>query len=185
MADWIKEYVISHYVNKRKKVKYTFADAQAREDIQNLSFDDDIFDVVIANGMLYHVPDLDKGLREVRRVLKTGGVFYCATLGENNFTDKLAEWFRLGGEEFNPNHNFTMQNGAEKLSVAFDDVTPVFYEDSLHITEPEDLVAYLRSLTSFKAVLNLPEQKIRDILEEHVVSGAIDLPKDYGMFVCR
>ena len=37
MADWIKEYVISHYVNKRKKVKYTFADAQAREDIQNLS----------------------------------------------------------------------------------------------------------------------------------------------------
>ena len=75
--------------------------------------------------------------------------------------------------------------GAEKLSVAFDDVTPVFYEDSLHITEPEDLVAYLRSLTSFKAVLNLPEQKIRDILEEHVVSGAIDLPKDYGMFVCR
>lgn len=155
------------------------------EDIQNLSFDDDIFDVVIANGMLYHVPDLNKGLREVRRVLKNGGVFYCATLGENNFTDKLAEWFRLGGEEFNPNHNFTMQNGAEKLSIAFDDVTPVFYEDSLHITEPEDLVAYLRSLTSFKAVLNLPEQKIRDILEEHVVSGAIDLPKDYGMFVCR
>lgn len=37
MADWIKEYVISHYVNKRKKVKYTFADAQAREEIQNLS----------------------------------------------------------------------------------------------------------------------------------------------------
>lgn len=37
MADWIKEYVISHYVNKRKKVKYTFADAQAREDLQKLS----------------------------------------------------------------------------------------------------------------------------------------------------
>ena len=37
MADWIKEYVISHYVNKRKKVKYTFKDAQAREDLQKLS----------------------------------------------------------------------------------------------------------------------------------------------------
>ena len=155
------------------------------EDIQNLSFDDDSFDVVIANSMLYHVPDLNKGLCEVRRVLKEDGVFYCATLGENNFTDKLAEWFRLGGEEFKPNHNFTMQNGTEKLHIAFDDVTSIFYEDSLHITDAEDLVAYLRSLTSFKAVLNLPEQKIRDILEEHTSEGAVDLPKDYGMFICR
>ena len=156
-----------------------------KEDIQDLSFDDDTFDVVIANAMLYHVPDLKKALSEVRRVLKNGGVFYCATLGENNFTDKLAEWFRLGGEEFNPNHNFTMQNGAEKLHTAFEDVTPVFYEDSLHITETEDLVTYLGSLASFKSVLDLPEQKIRDILAEHEINGAIDLPKDYGMFICR
>ena len=155
------------------------------EDIQNLSFEDDTFDVVIANAMLYHVPDLPKGLSEVARVLKNGGGFYCATLGENNFVEKLAEWFRLGGEEFNPNHNFTMQNGAEKLHAVFDDVTPLYYDDSLHILEIEDLVAYLRSLASFKAVLNLPEHKIRDILAEHAADGAIDLPKDYGMFICR
>ena len=155
------------------------------EDIQNLSFNEDTFDVVIANAMLYHVPDLKKGISEVRRVLKNGGVFYCATLGENNFVEKLAEWFRLGGEEFNPNHNFTMQNGAEKLHVVFDDVTPLFYNDSFHITEIDDLMTYLRSLASFKAVLDLPKQKIRDILADHTVSGAIDLPKDYGMFICR
>ncbi|MCR5095050.1 MAG: class I SAM-dependent methyltransferase [Lachnospiraceae bacterium] len=155
------------------------------EDIQDLSFDDEAFDVVIANAMLYHVPDLNKGLREVRRVLKTDGVFYCATFGENNFSDRLAEWFRLGGEEFNPNHNFTMQNGAEKLLAYFGDVTPMIYDDSLHITEMEDLVTYLRSLASFKAVMDLPEQTIRDVLAEHAVDGVIDLPKDYGMFVCR
>ena len=155
------------------------------EDIQDLSFADDTFDVVIANARLYHVPDLDKGLSEVRRVLKKGGVFYCATLGENNFTDRLAEWFRLSGEEFDPNHNFTMQNGAAKLHAVFDDVSPMFYDDSLHITEIEDLVTYLRSLATFKTVLDLPEQKIRDILAEHADGGAIDLPKDYGMFECR
>ena len=44
---------------------------------------------------------------------------------------------------------------------------------------------YLRSLTSFKAVLDLPEQRIRDILAEHTSDGAVDLPKDYGMFLCR
>ena len=155
------------------------------EDIQDISFGDATFDVVIANSMLYHVPDLDKALREVRRVLKKGGVFYCATFGENNFTDKLAEWFLLSGEEFNPNHNFTLQNGAEKLHKSFGHVTPMFYEDSFHITKAEDLMTYLRSLSSLKAVLDIPEQKIKDILKAHTDGGAIDLPKEYGMFICR
>ncbi|MBR6381180.1 MAG: methyltransferase domain-containing protein [Lachnospiraceae bacterium] len=155
------------------------------EDIQTLSFADDTFDAVIANMMLYHVPDLPKGLREVRRVLKSGGTFYCATFGEKNFTDVLAEWFRLGGEEFHPNHHFTLQNGAEKLHPFFEEVTRMVYPDALHITDSEDLVTYLRSLASFRSVLDLPEQKIREILAEHMVDGAIDLPKEYGMFRCR
>ena len=156
-----------------------------KADIQSLPFMDESFDVVIANSMLYHVPDIEKGLREVRRVLKKGGVFYCATYGEHNFTDRLAQWFKLGGENFKPNHNFTMQNGKEKLSRSFEAVIPVFYEDSLHVTETEDLVEYLQSLASFKAVIDLPVQKIRDILNEHAADGAIDLPKEYGMFICR
>ena len=155
------------------------------EDIQNLSFEDNSFDIVIANAMLYHVPDLDKGLREVRRVLKDGGIFYCSTYGENNFTDRLAEWFRMEGEQFSPNHNFTMQNGEGKLKKYFSEVTPVHYEDSLHITDINHLVEYLGSLTSFKSVMNLPVQKIEEILSGHAVNGAIDLPKDYGMFECR
>ena len=156
-----------------------------KADIQDLPFVEDAFDVVIANSMLYHVPDIEKGLQEVRRVLKKGGVFYCATYGEHNFTDRLAEWFKLVGEDFKPNHNFTMQNGEKILRKFFEDITPVFYEDSLHVTKAEDLVEYLRSLASFKAVMDLPVQRIRDILEEHTTDGAIDLPKEYGMFVCR
>ena len=156
-----------------------------KADIQNLPFMDESFDVVIANSMLYHVPDIEKGLREVRRVLKKGGVFYCATYGEHNFTDRLAQWFKLGGEDFKPNHNFTMQNGKKTLSRSFEEIIPVFYEDSLHVTETEDLVEYLRSLASFKAVIDLPAQKIREILRAHAAGGSIDLPKEYGMFICR
>ena len=44
-------------------------------DIQNIPYEDGIFDIVIANMMLYHVPDIDKGLTEVRRVLKREGRF--------------------------------------------------------------------------------------------------------------
>ena len=54
-----------------------------RIDIQDIPYPDDSFDVVSANMMLYHVPDIPKGLGEVRRVLKNTGTFYAATYGEN------------------------------------------------------------------------------------------------------
>ncbi len=165
-------------LGERANIEYRQAD------IQDLPFSDGAFDVVIANSMLYHVPDIEKGLSQVRRVLKKGGAFYCATYGEHNFTDKLAEWFERGGEELTPNHNFTMQNGREKLGAFFKKITPLFYEDALHVTEPEALVEYLKSLASFKAVKELPVQKIREILNEHLADGAIDLPKEYGMLIC-
>lgn len=52
-------------------------------DTQSIPFEQDSFDAVIANMMLYHVPDLRRALLEVRRVLKPGGSFYCATFGEH------------------------------------------------------------------------------------------------------
>ena len=54
---------------------YEVADAQA------LPFADARFDAVIANHMLYHVPDLPRALTEIQRVLKPGGHFYASTIG--------------------------------------------------------------------------------------------------------
>ncbi len=78
-----------------------------------------------------------------------------------------------------------MQNGEAKLKSSFSDVRAVFYEDSLHVTDIEDLVEYLRSLSSFKDIMDLPVEKIRKVLSEHIKDGAIDLPKDYGMFISQ
>jgi tyrosyl-tRNA synthetase len=78
-----------------------------------------------------------------------------------------------------------MQNGEAKLKSSFSDVRAVFYEDSLHVTDIEDLVEYLCSLSSFKDIMDLPVEKIRKVLREHIKDGAIDLPKDYGMFISK
>ena len=43
---------------------------------------------------------------------------------------------------------------------------------------------YLRSLASFKAVNDFPDQRIMEILMEHATDGVVDLPKEYGMFIC-
>ncbi|MCB1706410.1 MAG: class I SAM-dependent methyltransferase [Halioglobus sp.] len=43
-------------------------------DIQNLPFADNSYDFVFASHVLEHVPDDDKALSEVRRILRPGGV---------------------------------------------------------------------------------------------------------------
>src|SRR5208283_2023666 len=56
----------------------SFSFAQA--DAQALPFRSGAFDAVVANHMLYHVPDIAGALREIRRVLKPGGSCYAATM---------------------------------------------------------------------------------------------------------
>lgn len=68
---------------KSAKNKYSKYNNVAFEqmDIQDIKYPDNTFDAVIANHMLYHVPDLSKALSEVYRVLKKDGKFYCTTIG--------------------------------------------------------------------------------------------------------
>ena len=57
------------------RAEYAVADAQ------ELPFDDASFDAVIANHMLFHVPDRPRALAEIARVLCPGGVFRATTIG--------------------------------------------------------------------------------------------------------
>jgi SAM-dependent methyltransferase len=50
-------------------------------DVQELDFADGEFDCVTANWMLYHVPDLDRALGEIVRVLRPHGRLVAATNG--------------------------------------------------------------------------------------------------------
>ncbi len=53
-------------------------------DAQSIPFENKTFYTVIANHMLYHVPDRMKAFSEIRRVLKTAGRFYAATNGRDS-----------------------------------------------------------------------------------------------------
>jgi SAM-dependent methyltransferase len=63
------------------RAEYVVADAQ------DLPFDDECFDIVLANHMLYHVPDRPKAFVEFRRVLVPGGAFHAATNGDGHFEE--------------------------------------------------------------------------------------------------
>lgn len=61
--------------------EYAMDDAARRDlypiphqDLTDLSLSSDCFDIVTTNEVLEHVPDLDQALREIRRILRPGGV---------------------------------------------------------------------------------------------------------------
>ena len=60
-------------------------------DVQELPFEDGEFDVAVAAWMLYHVPDLDRGLAELARVLKADGTLVAVT----NSVEHLQELWNL------------------------------------------------------------------------------------------
>ena len=154
-------------------------------DIQAIPYPDQSFDAVIANMLLYHVPDLGKGLSEVRRVLKDGGVFYCATYGENGMMEYIGSLFSGYDVRTAANANFTLQNGKEKLSPFFPEVDRDLYEDALLVTDVEDLVDYIFSLSGMTDLRNLPRETVREVLSRHIADGVLRVPKEYGMFIAR
>ncbi len=152
-------------------------------DIQEIPYADETFDVVIANMMLYHVPDLEKGLAEVRRVLKREGHFYCATYGEHGIVEYLSKILFAYGVENNINKNFTLQNGYEILSQFFSTVEKREYTDSLAVTNIDDMVEYIYSLSGMVSLKSVPKQEIKDILLVNTTDNVLNVPKEYGMFI--
>ena len=157
----------------------------AQVDIQEIPYAEESFDIVIANMMLYHVPDLKKGLAEVRRVLKPGGKFYCATYGENGIIDyieKALAGFQVTG---GVSKEFTLQNGKGTLEEFFGKVERLDYEDSLAVTNTEDLVDYVYSLSNITNLDTVGRDTLKQILDSRKEKGVLLVPKEYGMFVCE
>jgi len=156
-------------------------------DIQNIPFPDNCFDVIIANHMLYHVPDLQKSLSEVKRILKVGGKFYAATNGNGGMRLYLHNAFKQVNPEsnfFTQKFSFNMQNGMEILRGYFDDVQKYDFEDSLSITETQDLIDWLKSTIT---IANYSENDLNGLYDyfERIRQreGSINIPKEAGLFI--
>lgn len=166
-------------LSKAKAITYQVVD------IQDIPYPDASFDIVIANMMLYHVPDLHKGLTEVRRVLKSGGVFYCATYGEHGIMEFINDALAHLGISGSIGTAFTLQNGADTLSAHFENVQRYDREDGLAITRVEDFVDYICSLSSLSNIADVDTPLLQDALERKITDGILYVPKEYGMFICR
>jgi ubiquinone/menaquinone biosynthesis C-methylase UbiE len=157
-------------------------------DAQSIPFEAETFDAVIANHMLYHVPDRPKAIADIWRVLKPGGHLFATTMGQNHLKE-IANWIRQVSPESDFGSfgsSFTLENGFEQLKQYFSQVTQSRYPDNLHVTEVKPIIAFMLS-TSHAA--EIPEEKVAkleaELEEELKEKGKIFISKDSGLFEAK
>ncbi|MDL1896752.1 class I SAM-dependent methyltransferase [Anaerolineae bacterium CFX7] len=160
-------------------------------DAQHLPFAAETFDGIFANHMLYHVPNLDRALAELRRVLKRGGKLYAATNGLGHMRelgDLVSDVTRQPMQGEPPERIFGLENGEAILSQHFENVARLTQENSLRVTEIEPLVAYIKSGRMYQSAAEtaLLEQTFRARVQNEIdAHGAFHITKAVGMFVAR
>ena len=123
-------------------------------DVQALPFEDGTFDLVVAAWMLYHVPDLDRGLAEIARVLRSGGTFVASTNSRFHLHE-LRELVGSGPSTL----KFSREDGEEHLRPHFATIDRIDVDGVLELTDRaavEDYVSASISMSPF--IENLPEQ---------------------------
>lgn len=151
-------------------------------DARDVPYPDDTFDAVTANHLLYHLDDADReqAFEEIQRVLTVEGELYASTNGNAH----LQELYEVGSEyaEVPDDLDFSLENGADELDEYFETVERRDFDDTLRVTEPEPLVAYLLSLPGFDGEHAVEmERRFRD----RIGDDALELTTDTGLFVAQ
>ena len=177
LSDGMVEHIRQSYSRERISVR--------KIDILDIPYENEAFDLIIANAMLYHVKDIDLALAEVRRVLKKNGVFYCSTSGENGMIQYLYRALDELGIPCNHESNisFSLQNGMQLLKKQFNKVERRDYEDALEIDVVEDYLEYIYSMASMQGLEQKYYSVLLDYFNSKKVNGYLHVPKEYGIFV--
>ena len=158
-------------------------------DVQDLPFGAGAFDVVVANHMLYHLPDLDRGVAELARVLDPRGALMAATNGAHHL-DGVSELSRqvLGWSTSDfVARRFGKESGAAVLRRAFGSVEWHEHPSTMVITDPADVEAYIASSTPAQSAPPEVRAALRQAIDERFRAGGgvLEVRTESGCFVAR
>lgn len=156
-------------------------------DVEQLPFVDDAFDVVVANHMLYHVPEPAVAVSELARVLRPSGCLLAAANGPAN----MKELWQLRSEVFDlspvseTTDAFGSVTGLPILRAMFARVEWRAYSDELRCTDPDDVIAFVTSMPPGEDAspeqLTALDEAVRARFD--VTDGVFNVAKDTGAFV--
>lgn len=156
-------------------------------DVCDLQFEDNSFDVVTANYMLYHARSQDLALSEIARVLKPGGHLYAKTNSDKHIIEFLDLQKRFIADESQIDNiglahaAFTLENGGSMLEKHFSNVGIIRESGICEATDVDVVVDYPRSMD---AELDLEPLKAA-VKNEIDNKGFFKVTRSSGMFIAK
>lgn len=148
---------------------FTFKDINA----ECIPFDDCTFDVVIAQHMIYFVPDIDKALKEIKRVLAPGGKFYVTANSKISMSElnELVEKFDAGSGLNSNGYStrFELENGEEILERYFRKIDVDILNGRIIVDEPEPVVSYKAStIQGSRVLVGEKKKEFKNYLKKYI-----------------
>ncbi len=158
-------------------------------DVERLPLPDAHASLVVANHMLYHATDPAGAFAELARVAGPVGTVMASTVGPNHFRQlKEIEHHLFDEPLLDPtNLKFGIDNGHRLLGEVFGHVTFCRHDDVLAVTDPADVVAYMRSTPPVEDATAEQLEAVEAVVAEAFVAGdgTMNIDKDVGAFICR
>ena len=156
-------------------------------DAAHMPFDDNTFDLVIANHMLFYCDDLSQVLQECARVLKVNGHLEASTYSSRHMKEitELVQSFspQIVLSKDKLYEKFGLDHGAQLLSPYFRDIERRKYQDSIVLHEAEPLIAYILSCHGNQNQLLLDRYKEFHDYVVKMTAGGFTITKDAGVFL--
>ena len=158
-------------------------------DCHYIPFEDESFDVVIANHVLFYLQDLDQCLSEIKRVLKKKGLFYCSTYGRKHMkeiTDLTKEFDpKITLSDVTLYNIFGLENGYQLLRKYFQCTDLKCHKDYLLVDNADDIINYILSCHGNQSEYVLKDyEKFRGYMYRKLKTP-LRVTKDAGMFICQ
>lgn len=141
--------------DKLKDLDYNFKYKEIN--VEEIPYDNESFDVVIAEHMIYFAPDIDKALAEIKRVLVKGGILYVTansseTMAElNELTEKFDSSLGINNNGYST--RFELENGEVILKKHFDKVDIEVLEGKIILDDAKPVVSYKASTIQGSSIL--------------------------------
>ena len=162
-------------------------------DMERLPYSDASFDAVVTCWTLYFMNDLDAALREMRRVLRPGGIFVAAT----NARDHMHEYTELAatavrdalGREMSPDIDvrFDVDTGGDAVRRCFPDTTLREWHGMLTLTTLAEVESLWPTYGDW-SVSEADTPAVLDALRQHAAQilgrvGVVSFRRHGGAFI--
>ncbi|MEA4813258.1 MAG: class I SAM-dependent methyltransferase [Anaerolineaceae bacterium] len=158
------------------------------QDAQAVAFPLQSFDLVTANHMLYHVPDILLALKGIWRLLKPNGRLMAATNGSGHMADldSLIAAYNPAFQNMHAFHTaFTLENGKDLIASIFGSCTLVPYHSDLWVTSAKDLTDYVLSMDKMNGTArSMDPQSLTAFFQSCIdKEGGIKIRKSTGLLM--